>query len=182
MTSEITIGKTRKPTWAAPFTIVIDTREQRPFRFLSLPAGKSRGGGTIAVKTERKFLSSGDYSLLGLEKEVAIERKSKADLYTSLGQERKRFEREVQRLNEYNFAAIVIEADWASILHVSPFPSLLRPDVVQATILSWSTKYPHVHWFPCLHRRHAEWVTYKLLEFYWRSKEQSARKATCHGQ
>ena len=42
--------------------IAIDTREQRPYRF---------------VWSEIKTLTTGDYSVIGLEDRVAIERKSK---------------------------------------------------------------------------------------------------------
>ena len=56
--------------------VVVDTREQRPYRY----PGSLRG-----------TLPSGDYSLLGLESLVAVERKEKADAYASLGRGRARF-------------------------------------------------------------------------------------------
>lgn len=164
----IKLDSKQRVTWTAPFTIAVDTREQAPFRFTGLPAGKARGGGVIAVPLERKTLKTGDYSIVGYETRVAVERKSKTDLFMSVGLERERFQREIERLAEFEFGAVVIEADFATLKHVPPFRSHMNPDAVEATILSWSVRYPHVHWFPCTHRRHAEWVTYKLLEFWWR--------------
>jgi hypothetical protein len=52
-----------------PPTILIDTREQRPFRFTR-----------YEVQTVRQFLPSGDYSVGGLEDRIAIERKGPGDL------------------------------------------------------------------------------------------------------
>jgi len=151
-----------------PFTIAVDTREQAPFRFTGLRAGSGQNAGVIAVAVERKHLPTGDYSIVGYENRIAVERKSKADLFMSVGAERNRFQREIERLNEFEFGAVVIEADFATLLHVPPFRTKMRPEAVEATILSWSTRYPKVHWFPCTHRQHAEWVTFRLLDFWWR--------------
>ena len=76
--------------------IIIDTREQLPF-FVS-PHWDEKITKTV------KGLTSGDYSLIGFENVVAIERKSLADLYSSLTNDRKRFEREFQRLALSHFA------------------------------------------------------------------------------
>jgi ERCC4-type nuclease len=54
--------------------IVIDSREQMPYLFIDYPCS-----------TKRRGLSTGDYSLEGYEEEICIERKSKSDLYSSLG-------------------------------------------------------------------------------------------------
>lgn len=66
--------------------ILIDTREQKPLRFDGFP---------IKVKK----LEYGDYSLHGLEKVVAVERKALADLWGTLSQPASwsRFERELGR-------------------------------------------------------------------------------------
>lgn len=154
-----------KQIFYPPFTIAIDTREQMPFHFVGMAAKKSQGGGTIVVKTENVYLPSGDYSIVGREAKFAIERKSKADLFSSVGKQRERFEAEVQRLDQLDWAAVVVECDLYSIMNLSVFSSEMRPESVQATILAWSIRYPGVHWFPCSHRRHAEKVTYSLLEF-----------------
>ena len=154
------------PVYNAPFRIRVDTREQAPWRFTGLRATKSQGGGLIVVDilTDR-HLDSGDYSVVGLERRCAIERKSKSDLFGSLGRERERFEREMQRLNEMEFAAVVIEADWYGIRELPPERTEMTPASVEGSILAWSVRFPRVHWFPCLDRRHAEYVCFRLLEF-----------------
>lgn len=50
--------------------IVVDTREQRPYSF-----DEARVGGVVHAA-----LPAGDYSLLGQETRIAIERKSLADV------------------------------------------------------------------------------------------------------
>lgn len=79
-------------------TIIIDTKEQRPFVFQHLAA-------------ETATLFSGDYSIKALEHQFAIERKSVTDLCRSLTQERERFERELHRLRGFDFARLLIVGD-----------------------------------------------------------------------
>ncbi len=100
-----------------PFTIVIDNREQRPYDFASVPPRRAKEEGRERlVKTERRYLKTGDYSLDTLESSVGIERKSLEDLYGTLGRGHARFKREMERLQAMDFAAIVIEATKAQIM------------------------------------------------------------------
>lgn len=78
-------------------TVLVDTREQTPWAFSS------------GVATLRASLPSGDYSLPGLTEKVALERKSFADLAHSLTSARDRFFREIERLSQFEHAALVIE-------------------------------------------------------------------------
>lgn len=90
---------------AAPFlpVLIIDTREQTPLAFSRLP---SRTG----------TLTSGDYSIAGLESDFAIERKSIPDLVGSLTSGRERFMREVDRLRGFPFARLLIVGTEAEII------------------------------------------------------------------
>ena len=81
---------------------VIDTREQQPLNLSPL---------TVTTGT----LTTGDYSIQGLEHVVAIERKSLQDLIACVGRERERFDKEVQRLLAYPVRALVVEATWCEI-------------------------------------------------------------------
>ena len=76
--------------------IIIDSREQHPFDFQ----------GPTQIGT----LATGDYSIVGLEHLLAVERKSLDDLLACIGHERDRFKRELQRLRAYRFRMLVIEA------------------------------------------------------------------------
>ncbi len=78
--------------------IATDTREQTPLVF---------EGATI----ERKTLKTGDYSIVGLEDVIAVERKSLADLVSTVVHNQDRFRRELLRLFEIKYRCIVVEGD-----------------------------------------------------------------------
>lgn len=82
--------------------IVVDSREQEGYSF-SLP-------------TVRKKLDSGDYSVLGMERIVAVERKTLDDFVGTVIRARGRFYRELRRLGSYTRACVVVEADMADVL------------------------------------------------------------------
>ena len=87
-------------------TILVDTREQTPL--------------DIRSPFEVTGLPIGDYGVKGFSDwenpQFIIERKSLSDLIGSLTQGRERFLREVEKLREFRFAAIVIEAYESEIL------------------------------------------------------------------
>jgi ERCC4-type nuclease len=113
-----------------------------------------------------KLLPSGDYSLLGYEERVAIERKSKKDAYASLGRERDWFEREIERLSRFEYAAIVVEASLKGFLARPEF-SQLNPKAAINSMLAWSVKHG-VYVFFAGDRLHGHAVTRCLLEKFWR--------------
>jgi len=86
-------------------TIVIDTREQKPYVFTS--------GRVGSVK---KALPAGDYSLEGFESQVAIERKTLSDLVSTVVHSQERFKRELKKLLEYKYAFIVAECSIEDII------------------------------------------------------------------
>ena len=131
--------------------VVIDTRERRPYRF----------EGAV-VRT----LQTGDYSVVGLEDSVAIERKSKADAYVSLGRDRARFRRVAERLANLTFGAIVVEATVLDFVCPPPF-SRLNPRVALNSLLSWSVQF-RLPVFFAGDRRHGRALTYQLLLKSWR--------------
>lgn len=155
---------------ACPFQIFIDTREQAPYRFTGMQ--DDNGRPLIVPLITDVALASGDYSIAGLEDRVAIERKSLSDWFQSIGRERDRFEREMQRLAEMKFAAVVIEGDWESILLRPPNSTQVSPKVASRTIASWSIRYG-VHFYPTMNRRHAELWTFSLLSMFWRQHQRS---------
>ena len=132
---------------ASRLTFIVDSREQRPY---ALPGAVVRG------------LPAGDYSVAGFEDRVAVERKSLSDAYSSLGANRERFRREVERLARYEFAAIVVEASLTQFLVPPPF-SRLHARAALGTLLSWCVRYR----IPVLFagdRAHGEATTRLLLE------------------
>lgn len=156
-------------------TVKEDTREQTPFDFSGIGWDAQDGGGegkTITVPVQRGTLRSGDYSLLGFETKVAVERKSLSDLYSTIAQGRDRFERELARLADYQFAAVVIESDWATICSSPPPRTRLPPKTVFRSILAWQQRFPRVHWMPAGTRRLAEVTTFRMLERFLREEIQ----------
>jgi len=92
---------------AEQLTIVVDTREQRPFTF-----SKSRGvKGSI-----RKTLKAGDYSILGYEHLIAIERKSPMDIFGTLGKGHKRFQKEIRKAINMEYFAIIVECSYMDVI------------------------------------------------------------------
>jgi len=173
---------TTQPLAVTPFTVAIDTREQSPYGFFNLPFGGD--GRRLVVERKVITLSAGDYSICkpDMTGRIAIERKSLPDLFGTLGKGRERFCRELERFREYDYAAVVIEADWKEICN--PFSSRanwrakMSPRSVFGTLLAWTqahvtekSRYPYVHWFTAGNRRMAEVITFGLLErFYWDHK------------
>jgi ERCC4-type nuclease len=159
------------------FVIVTDTREQAPFTFGEITGSRGR---VIDVATCRAGLKTGDYSIQGLEGEIAVERKSKTDLYGTVGRGRARFRREIERLAAMNAPAIVIECDLASLLR-PPSRSKVSPSSVLNSLATWSVRNRIPIW-PCPGRRFAEIVTYRLLQHYWVKRERQLRRECVSGK
>ena len=140
------------------FTIITDTREQKPYTFQNI---KPEPPAVI-----RQGLKTGDYSVVGLESKITIERKSLSDLFGSAGKGRKRLESEFQRMNKFDYAAILIESSLSDIFVNPPGRSKMNPKAVFRTLISWSVKYNVCVW-PCWSRDAAERVCYLILNNYY---------------
>ncbi len=146
-------------------TILIDSREQLPYKFTLV---ESR---IKYVHKKTVHLETGDYSVeicgaTGNKQRIAIERKTLADLYTTLTGNRRRFIREAERMKEYGYAAIVIEADMLAIhdpnAHLD-HPTRASPASIFGTLFALSERYNIAIW-TCPNREFAEIVTLRLLE------------------
>ena len=104
---------------------IVDTREQKPYKFDDFKVGT---------------LKTGDYSVEGYKKEFAVERKSLADFVGSVTSGRERFEREVERLQDLEFGAVIIETDLRSIWKARLYSKVSRKSIVN-TALKWTVKY-----------------------------------------
>lgn len=109
--------------------IIVDTREQRPWTFEDLPH----------IETRKAKLEAGDYSVEGLERRVAIERKSLDDWIGTVLRERPRFYRELEALRAYDVRAVMIESSVAEILR-GGYRSEVRPEVVLGFIAEVAVK------------------------------------------
>lgn len=147
--------------------IIRDTREQAGYQFQYLD------NPPMVVDVT---LTTGDYSIQGLEDQICIERKSLNDAFGTFGRDRRRFERELERMKSFSFRAVVIEADWETILRRPPKFSRLNPKTVLASIIAWQLRYG-VHFWPCPDRNFAERITYRMLERYWRDHQEGRANA-----
>lgn len=150
-----------------PFVIVVDTREQRPWTFLHLRADKDKGCRPLEVSSYIGTLPSGDYSLKGYQHRVAVERKSKEDLFTTVGNGRARFERELARLNALDMAWVIIEADFRECCISPPTYSQLKAKTIHRSLIAWEMRYPKVHWWFAANRTAAEVACFRRLEKWW---------------
>jgi len=158
----------------APFTVVIDTREQLPWDFAAIPADAHQGGpdaGCVVVPVVVAGLPAGDYSVCGWESRVAIERKSAADLVGTIGGGRDRFERELARLAGYDFASVIVEAELSELKLNPPPHSQLQFKTITRSVQAWQQRYPRVHWMFLPGRRAAMLWGYRVLERWWKERE-----------
>jgi DNA excision repair protein ERCC-4 len=144
------------------FIIVIDSREQKKYDFPD-------------VQTIIKTLKSGDYSVLGLEDCIAIERKSLTDAYNTFGRGRTRFEKELERLSKLQFAAVIIETSMIEALRNPPERSGFSPKCFNRAWIAWSQRYG-VHFIFADNRELAQHQTYVILERFWRDIQEGNKK------
>jgi ERCC4-type nuclease len=154
-------------TALAPFTLVIDTREQRPYSFEGV------------APTVRAGLPAGDYSILGHETAFAIERKAIGDAFSSFTRERDRFKRELEKLQSYELAVILIEASLDDLLdHPPERVAHVRPATVINSLLSWRVDYGVTPIFGSRDRDRCRALVFRLAERFWRRHHAPAPAVT----
>ena len=163
-----------------PFTVLVDHREQSAWSFTDLPPKKG-WKGRLFVPVSRAHMVTGDYTIAGLEDRFALERKSLEDLYGTLGQNRERFEAELQRLQKMDFAAVVIEATlrevWCPQSFRTDWRSKMDPRAVESTMVAWAIRYPRVHWWTVGGHREGEVRAFEVMEQFWRASQHEETKA-----
>lgn len=151
-----------------PFSVVIDTREQRPYGFVGILSDAKYGRLPINVKTQVSTLKVGDYSIVGHEHEILIERKSKADLFASFASqaERDKMDKRFTVMNR-GVGIMMIEASLDEICSDPPPHTLVNPRSIIHTYFAWQVRFPRVHWSFWPDRRLAEVATFRFLEHFW---------------
>lgn len=104
-------------------TAIIDTREQTPW-------------GLQPLQTSCGTLDTGDYSILGLEHRIRVERKSLPDLLGCIGNERERFERELARLLAYPTRIVIVECTWAEFC-AGGWRSQVKVESAMGSVIGW---------------------------------------------
>jgi len=124
------------------FAVAIDTREQLPLftkaRQQFSKNEKRIENDLILVGTT---LHNGDYSVCGLEKLVAIERKQQSDFESYITSEySKKTKKKLEQLRKYYFKALVIEAN-ENDLYEYPISDYVTREMVKSHILSFRVHY-----------------------------------------
>ena len=144
-----------------PFTIVVDSREKKPYSF-------------YGVDVVRTGLETGDYTIQGYEDTFAVERKSLDDLANTLGQNRERFKREVDRAQAFDEFVVVIEADRQMLFdrdrsgHCVHYYSKMWPNAILATVDGWPSKYETLEFRWANDRAGGKAMTLDLLTEWYR--------------
>jgi len=132
------------------FVIVIDTREQEPYRFA--------GENVIFNKLE-----SGDYSVKGFEDKIAIERKSHGDFLHSITHRRTQFMNEMARMKPYKVKVIVIETDYFMLEKGAYQYAHVNPEATIGSIVKIVTDFG-VSVMTLSNRKSSESFTLKMLK------------------
>lgn len=109
-------------------TVIVDTREQDPLPITNLP-------------TIRQGLTTGDYSAVGLETILSVERKTVDDFVNCcMGDNRDRFERELHRMRGFRFRRLLIIGSRAFI-EQGLYKSEIKPKSVLSTLGAFEVRY-----------------------------------------
>ena len=127
--------------------ILIDTREQLPYEF--------------GIPSEVGAIPAGDYSIMGLENHIAIERKELNDLIGCLTTDRDRFERELFKGRSLDYFCLVIECSLSDLVN-GHYRSKINPKSAIQSLLAFSVRY-RLPIFFCENRKYGSRVTESLL-------------------
>ncbi len=116
------------------FQVVIDSREQTPF-ILEVALDDE----IQPLRTVKGSLKTGDYSILGAEDIVTVERKSLDDLISCIGTGRDRFEAEMQRILAHPARCVIVEAP-ISCLQLGQWRSQVKPNAAIGSVMGWMEK------------------------------------------
>jgi ERCC4-type nuclease len=153
-----------------PYTVAVDSREQLPYAW-------------EGVACQKVTLAAGDYSIVGMERVVCVERKSFADFYGCLTDARERFENALHRMAAVRYPLVVIEASMSDLLTPYTYAasggmelcSQLSPLVAQNSLLSWGCRY-RIPMLLCGERSAAARMTLQHLDVVWRLEREDAQQ------
>jgi ERCC4-type nuclease len=148
-----------------PKTVVlVDTREKLPLDFRRFP-------NWIAGERRQK-LDVGDYSIEGMEELLCIERKTLSDLITTLIQQRSRFFKMCEKLAQYRWRALLVEASYEDIK--SPYDTECteaHPNAVSGTLDALEARFfiPVIYtsrYRPLAEEKAASWLSKHFTYWY----------------
>jgi DNA excision repair protein ERCC-4 len=155
---------TRSPSHRVTF--VVDSREQQPYSF-----------DPRLVQVVRAPLPAGDYSLLGFENRVSIERKSLPDLVATLFHARERFRRELLRMQQLQLGMVVVEANLEDVM-LGRYPNAVHPNALLGAVVAVHVEYRVPVMFLASRQVAVRFVEALLLRFHRRAEASCPGTAT----
>jgi hypothetical protein len=156
------------PDKAPAYTVIRDTREQEGYTFEKFTGRYTSCNGMIVKK-----LDTGDYSLLGLEDKLCIERKGKvSELAINLGKDKYRFLREIERMKDFPFKFLILEFSLQDLMNFpegSDIPedkwdSIKITNKYMLKMLIEFQMYDNVHVIFCGDRKNAKLIINSILK------------------
>jgi ERCC4-type nuclease len=145
--------------------VLIDTRERAPFHFSRFP-------NWIAGESRQK-IDAGDYSIQGMENVLSLERKSLSDLITTLIQQRSRFFKMCEKLAQYRWRALLVEASYEDIKspYDEEFTTMAHPNAVSGTLDALEARFgiPVIYTSQCrplAEEKAASWLSKHFTYWY----------------
>ena len=129
-------------------TLICDTREKKPITI---------SDNRVFEEIVRSKLDTGDYSILGLETYLCIERKASVSEFATNVFEA-RFDRELQRMKTYKYAFVLLEFDLYSLLKFPEESGLSKGikrrikyngKLLLKKLTEFQCKYPNIHFIFC---------------------------------
>ena len=150
--------------------MVIDSREKQPFHFDQIMVRKRGKRIPLCLTAVVDTLKTGDYAIQGLEDKCCVERKSVKDLVSTIAGRRKRFIKELERMQEMEFSAVVVEGNWGDVQRYCDSETNYHPASLDGSILAFNQRYKGTHWYFRPTKATAAKTTYKILDRFWRDK------------
>ena len=143
------------------FSVIVDTREQRPLRFKD-------------VNVIHRALKSGDYSIQGpdgesFEDRISIERKSLDDLLSSITHRREYFDANMERLLKLRSRALLVECLPNHLERGAWFPKV-HPNSVIGTLFKWKMRGVPVIY--AVNQEQASKYVLWFLRLFWERKDE----------
>jgi hypothetical protein len=166
-----------------PFTILVDSAETNPWTFGEIISDADNLHREIILEFGQNLQwqslgrypeSFGDYSIEGSIGDVAIERKSRADLESTLlgfaDGHRKRFESELANLAG-GVSAVIVESSLSDLVTKAAAygekPAKLNGKILLRSVISLMQEH-NVQWIFCDSRRMAEVAAFRWLWRFWK--------------
>uniref|UniRef100_A0A6H1Z9A2 Putative nuclease n=1 Tax=viral metagenome TaxID=1070528 RepID=A0A6H1Z9A2_9ZZZZ len=155
--NESKIGTIPKFEFSFPngFILIIDTRENDNL-FKRPPKG---------LTVVRDTLDAGDYSVRGFERSIVVERKSLPDFLGSIGHDRERFKKELDKLRDYERKWVFLEAAHEECLSYNQY-SQMHPNAVRQTIASIEIRYGVPFYFQASRHSMERYLLDLFTKFY----------------